>query len=264
VNIKVGEVVGIRGVKVTLRIFEDSNKDTIFHGGERYRGVSIREHVYVQRGFRDIVCVIEGEYLDEKNFVEEENRTKYIRTVDAKPLGYFEHGKFHEGIKYLPMIKDTAFLLREEKTAEIYSQGHAGEFVIGEMLKNGMSISIPWERLFNSHIGVFGNTGSGKSNTLAKLFTTLLEQKSEYIAQSSKFIIVDFNGEYTSDQIVVSSDKTTLELDTRTNDGDKFVLNYDDYWNSETLSILFQATTNTQRPPYVPGYLSPLFDSPKY
>lgn len=116
------------------------------------------------------------------------------------------------------------------------------------MLKEDIPISLPWQKLFNTHIGIFGNTGSGKSNTLAKLYTVLFDQKLEAIGDKSKFVILDFNGEYTADQLAGIDYKCTIQLNTQSDGQDKFPLNENEFWNSETLSILFQATTNTQRP----------------
>jgi len=249
VTIRIGEVIAVNGVNVTIKIFEESSKDTLYYDGQKYKGVSIREYIFIQRGFRNIVCIIEGEYLDENRFEEERNKTHYIRKVQAKPIGYFEHDQFNEGIKFLPMIKDFAFLLQEEEISKIYSRGNVEGFVIGKMLKEEIPISLPWQKLFNSHIGIFGNTGSGKSNTLAKLYTVLFEQKLHAIGNKSKFVIVDFNGEYTNDQLVsAEKHKKILRLNTQITGQDKFPLYEDEFWDSETISLLFQATTNTQRP----------------
>jgi len=68
------------------------------------------------------------------------------------------------------------------------------------------------------------------------------------IGNKSKFVILDFNGEYTGDQLVARNHKTTLHLSTRTEGQNKFHLSEGEFWNLETLSILFQATANTQRP----------------
>ncbi|MDX3960519.1 ATP-binding protein [Aliarcobacter skirrowii] len=246
--IKVGEVIAVKGILVTLKIFENSSKDTLYYDGNKYKGISIREYISIQRGFRDIICIIEGEYLDENKVEKEENKTYYIRKIEAKPIGYFEQEKFYEGIKFLPMIKDVAFLLKENKISEIYSRGQFNGFVIGKMLKEDIPISLPWQKLFNTHIGIFGNTGSGKSNTLAKLYTVLFEQKLEAMNNKSKFVILDFNGEYTANQLVGLEFKNTLHLNTNNDGQDKFPLHENEFWNSETLSILFQATANTQRP----------------
>ena len=57
-TIQVGEVISVHGVKIILKIFDESSKDTIFYDGNKYKGVSIREHITIQRGFKDIVCII--------------------------------------------------------------------------------------------------------------------------------------------------------------------------------------------------------------
>ncbi|ELI1834965.1 ATP-binding protein [Vibrio alginolyticus] len=246
-SIFIGEVTAVNGIQITLTVDETSNKDTIFYEGQRYKGISIREYVAIQRGFRDIVCIVEGEYLDETRFQENTDRIEYVRKVHVRPIGYIENGKFFEGIKFLPLIRDPAFLLPEQTLKTVYSSSAESDFCIGLLLKEGIEISLPWQKLFNTHIGIFGNTGSGKSNTLTKLFTTLFDEKHEQIKPVSKFVLLDFNGEYTKDQIVSSSEKNVIDLNT-----DKakhqFPLADHEFWNAETLSILFQATPNTQKP----------------
>ncbi|WP_413483725.1 ATP-binding protein [Shewanella baltica] len=246
-SIFIGEVTAVNGIQITLTVDETSNKDTIFYEGQRYKGISIREYISIQRGFRDIVCIVEGEYLDEKRFFEEKDRIEYVRKVHIRPIGYIEKGKFFEGIKFLPLIRDPAFLLPEQLLKTVYSSSSESNFCIGSLLKEGIEISLPWQKLFNTHIGIFGNTGSGKSNTLTKLFTTLFEEKHEQIKPVSKFVLLDFNGEYINNQIVSLEQKHAIDLNTSVA-VDKFPLAEDEFWNVETLSILFQATTNTQKP----------------
>lgn len=246
-SIFVGEVTAVNGIQITLTVDETSNKDTIFYEGQRYKGISIREYVSIQRGFRDIVCIVEGEYLDERRFQENSDKIEHVRKVHVRPIGYIENGNFFEGIKFLPLIRDPTFLLPEQTLKTVYSSSSESEFCIGSLLKEGIEISLPWQKLFNTHIGIFGNTGSGKSNTLTKLFTTLFDEKHEQIKRVSKFVLLDFNGEYIKDQIVSLDQKNAIDLNTNTA-VDQFPLAEDEFWNAETLSILFQATTNTQKP----------------
>lgn len=253
-SIRVGEVIAVHGTKVVLKIDEQSSKETLFFNGERYKGVSIREYISIQRGFRDIICTVEGEYLDESRIEQSGGRTSYVRKVEARPIGYFDNDGFSQGIKYLPMIQDSAFLLQEERIRTIFDRnGLGGEFNIGQMLKEEIAVSLPWKRLFNSHIGIFGNTGSGKSNTLAKLYSVLFEQKLQFIQGKSRFVVLDFNGEYGGAQLAPAASKQVYSLSTATQPlaGDnnaRFPLAADEFWEIETLSLLFQATTNTQRP----------------
>ncbi|NAX49026.1 DUF87 domain-containing protein [Photobacterium halotolerans] len=248
-SINVGEVVAVRGTQVTLRIYDESSLETMYHDGKKYRGVSIREYIGVKRGFCTIVCIIEGEYLDEKRFELEDNKIQYIRKVEAKPIGYFEQSKFKDGIKIMPMIKDKSYLLNERQVVSIFSQGTDGTFNVGKMLKEELPVSLPWNKVFNSHIGIFGNTGSGKSNTLTRLYAELFSNFEENLKDKSQFLLIDFNGEYTGNQLIKDPDnKRTFNLSTGKKVGEKLPLASEQLWNTEILALLFQATSNTQTP----------------
>ncbi|MDD9173643.1 ATP-binding protein [Aliivibrio finisterrensis] len=248
-SINVGEVIGVRGTQVSLRIFDESSLETMFHDGKKYKGVSIREYIGIKRGFCIIVCIVEGEYLDEQRFEREDNKVQYIRKVEAKPIGYFEQSKFKDGIKLMPMIKDKAYLLNESQVISIFSQGTDGTFNIGKMLKEELRISLPWNKIFNSHVGIFGNTGSGKSNTLTRLYAELFSNFEEKLIGKSQFLLIDFNGEYTGNQLIKDlNNKKSFKLSTGKKEGDKLPLASEQLWNTEILALLFQATSNTQTP----------------
>jgi len=246
VSIAIGEVVSVKGVNIVLELYEESNKETLFYGGERFNGVSIQEHVLIRRGFKDIVAIVQGEYLDER--FKAEGDKYYIRKIELKPIGFYHHGKFEEGIKHLPMIRDVAYLMSDAQIRNIYGEDNQ-DFVVGKILKEDLPVSLPWYRLFNTHIGVFGNTGSGKSNTLTNLYTALFVNKCDRIRNKSQFVVIDFNGEYTKGQLIDDEKlKTVYELDTKSDNGKKFPLSEDAFWDEEVFGILFKATENTQVP----------------
>lgn len=252
-SILVGEVIAVHGTKVVLKIEEQSSKETLFHGGDKYKGVSIREYLSIQRGFRDIICMVEGEYLDESRVDSSNGRPTFVRKVEARPIGFIDQTGFVQGIKYLPMIRDQAYLLTEGRIRSIFDRGSHGDLRIGRMLKEEIPVGLPWRKLFNGHIGIFGNTGSGKSNTLAKLYTALFELKLPVMGGRSRFIVLDFNGEYGDEQLAGSENKTVYRLSTQANaDPDdpatRFHLSPAEFWELETMSLLFQATSSTQRP----------------
>lgn len=247
-SIQIGEVVAVMGVEVSVRAFENSNHETHFFQGKKFKGISIREFVSITHGFREIVCTVEGEYLDERSFEVEASEKVFTRKLKLRPIGYFEDDEFKDGIKFLPKIGDVARLLSEQQVSSIFERNSSDDYIIGRLLKEDLSISLPWQKLFNSHLGIFGNTGSGKSNTLTKLFTVLFDNKIETIGNSSKFVFLDFNGEYTGQQLAGPDHKRVVRLTTRNNDGDRFTVGDDEFWDAETLGILFQATANTQKP----------------
>lgn len=245
-SIEVGEVISVKGTNITIELYEESNKETLFYNGEKYNGVSIQEFILIRRGFKDIVARVQGEYLDER-FKDEENNC-YIRKVELVPIGYFQFDEFHEGIKHLPMIRDIAYLMSDTQVKSIFGKPN-DNFIVGETLTEEIPVSLPWTKLFNTHIGVFGNTGSGKSNTLTNLYTTLFRNKLKKFENKSRFIVIDFNGEYTNNQLIPKGDhKKVYHLDTRNDEGDRFPLTSEVFWDEELFGILFKATENTQKP----------------
>ncbi|EKB17157.1 helicase HerA domain-containing protein [Aeromonas veronii] len=245
-SIAIGEVISVRGTNIIIALYEESNKETLFYNGEKFNGVSIQEFILIRRGFRDIVARVQGEYLDER--VKDELNNCYIRKVELVPIGYFYFDIFHEGIKHLPMIRDTAYLMSDNQVKSLFGKPD-DKFIIGETLTEEVPISLPWTKLFNTHIGVFGNTGSGKSNTLTNIYTTLFNNKINNIKEVSHFIVIDFNGEYTRNQLISDSEfKTVYQLDTGSTEGNKFPLMRDVFWDEELFGILFKATENTQKP----------------
>jgi len=245
-SIEIGEVISVKGVNIVIELYEESNKETLFYNGHKFKGVSIQEHILIKRGFRDIVAIVQGEYLDER--MPTKDGKSFVRKVELKPIGFYSQGVFSEGIKYLPMIRDIACLMNEDQVAQIYGESDQS-FIVGEILKEELPVSLPWSRLFNTHIGVFGNTGSGKSNTLTNLYTTLFNNKLEQIKEKSQFLVIDFNGEYTGNQLVENAEfKVVYDLDTRNINGVKFPLSENVFWDEEVFGILFKATENTQKP----------------
>lgn len=245
-SIAIGEVISVKGINIVVELYEESNKETLFYKGERFNGVSIQEHILIRRGFKDIVAIVQGEYLDEK--MPTENGRTFVRKIELKPIGYFQENQFYEGIKYLPMIRDLAYLMSDKQVRQVYGEGD-DDFVVGEILKEELPVSLQWASLFNTHIGVFGNTGSGKSNTLTTLYTKLFSQKLKQINGKSHFVVIDFNGEYTAGQLCTDPKfKKVYDLDTRKDGQSKFPLSEAVFWDEEIFGILFKATENTQKP----------------
>ena len=110
-----------------------------------------------------------------------------------------------------------------------------------------MPVTVPADKLFASHIGVFGNTGSGKSNTLCRLYTDFLALRENPGGTRNRFVVIDFNGEYVGRQ-VLTPDKTTYELSTRKGGGDRIPVPSDFYFDVDTWAMLSQATDRTHRP----------------
>ena len=253
VELKVGFVTQVKGTIVKAKIAHDLYQTTYFFNGKILRGIAINEFVLMRKGYQDIVGKIIGEEIIENiNFRNDEiEQKRFDRYVELNIIGYFFEGKFYSGVKSLPIINDSLHLISDEKIAEIYNfkgKGKRTIINIGISSLEELPIEIPLNGVFNSHIGIFGNTGSGKSNTLAKLYSSLFDKiKNKAEIDKSKFVLIDFNGEYENISQSFPELCHSIRLSTK-EDGEKLFLTPSEFWDDELLSVLFSATEKTQKP----------------
>lgn len=249
---QVGTVWSVKGNEVTIKMFNVSSDFKYFYEGKEYEGIKNGGYLAIIRGDIDIICQIESEEIRDilltRNKIKECEKEKYERYVYAKCIGYIENIQFKSGVKFSPIIYNMVKMLDDESIRNIIAPTGAQTipFKIGKDLHYNLSIDLPWTKIFNSHMGIFGNTGSGKSNTLTRLYDTLLNHK-ELSLSKSDFVFIDFNGEYIGTD-VLSRDKKVYNLNTKEEEGDKFKIKKSSFWNEEVLSLLFHATEKTQKP----------------
>lgn len=255
-NFEVGIVWGVKGTNVIIKMFNISSDFKYFYNGEEFEGIRSGGYLSITRGHIDIVCQIESEEIKDKlaKELDKDNqkilpdKERYERFVYAKCIGYFENNVFKIGVKYSPVIYNTVKMMSENTIKSIFSpknQSMEVPFIIGKDIRYELDMDLPWEKIFNTHIGIFGNTGSGKSNTLAKLYSILLNHQNLNL-ENSEFVFIDFNGEYTVNKVFCEN-KRIFKLNTRTEE-DKFIIKEESFWNEEVLGILFHATEKTQKP----------------
>lgn len=258
----VGTVREIRGTNVIIRLFDNSSQMTYFFNGKRYSGVMIGSYIGIKRGHYTIVVKIEKEYAQDNfhdTMVQEFSKDRFIREVEARVIGSFVREKYISGMVAFPQIFNDVILLPNERIGSIISGEGTGDsqppsnpnlyFKIGEIWPEGIPYKVNWTTLFNTHIAIFGNTGSGKSNTLARIYKNLFKLNKDKILDfgNSKFVVIDFNGEYVGEK-VLSENKKIYKLSTRNSEGDKIMIPASKFWDNDMLSILFGATAQTQQP----------------
>lgn len=216
----VGNVISIDGTKISILMNDQSNLEMFHHNGEYYNGVSVGSYIGIIRGSHKIIGRVEKEYSQDKS--NNPNNMKYLvdrfeRILEISIVGTIYNGRFELGQRLFPMIFNEVVLLTQSEISHILTGGYQLDsnkyksIFIGKTVAEGVSIRLPWRKLFNTHIGIFGNTGSGKSNTLAKVFSSIfdLDIKGKINLAKSQFFVLDFNGEYTDD-LIFSSNKKNL------------------------------------------------------
>jgi hypothetical protein len=257
--LRIGEVSGIEGRKVFVKVDKNKNSSDLLLDGEIIKNVSVGSYVEIRKGFLSIIGKADGEKLTEESYFKkgENNQLQQVdknsRFLTLSLVGYIGFdGRFVGGVKELPLMGNEAFVLTDRKIHSIHNlrkDQDSLHITIAKTDNEEIDVSLPIDGIFNSHIAVFGNTGSGKSNTVASLFQGLFNTCSGFAGFSSncQFVIIDFNGEYIKDECITPN-KRTYNLRTRDNFGDKLPTTFDELFDVETLSVLVEATDKTQKP----------------
>lgn len=258
---KVGEVLSVDGRKVKIKVDKSKNNSHIMYKGELLKNTSVGSYIKIIKGYTRIIGKVEGEFVEEDKIYSSKDYTtessKINRNLIVSMLGFFDGEKFKRGIKELPLVFNECFLLDNqefERVHDFIDKGKGDEALeIGVLsLEKGQKIQAGVNSLFASHIGIFGNTGSGKSYSLAKLYNVLFKkyQKEKKFKQNARFVLIDFNGEYSHEKTIIEN-KQIYNLSTKqetTTDLKKIPLKEKDLLDIELISILANATDKTQKP----------------
>ncbi len=260
--LKIGSVSEVKGKNIIIRVYKNKNAPHLIFDGRIIKNVSVGSHVKIAKGYNEIIGKIEGEFISEdkdlniNNYTNHKNKIK--RFLNVTLVGYIESNVFKQGLKELPLIDNDCFLLNDLEFNCIHSFAKIDDdkIKLGNLLnETNTPIELGVDKLFASHIGIFGNTGSGKSYTLSKVYYELLNKYKDNpnFQNNAKFILIDFNGEYAVDQeidniIIEKKFKNRFFLSTSKNDKNKFPIPESEVNDLTFWSILLKATEQTQKP----------------
>lgn len=255
---RVGVIVEVNNQISKVGVYSLLNDNNVIWNGELLSGIKVGAYLTINQNDIKIIAMVSSEkVVDQLNTVssaEFDNRfhkNTINRIVEIKIKGVIENNEFKITSKYTPMIGNEVSLTSDDELSKIYGVNENDKtIIVGQTIIEGFPAKIPINKFFASHIGIFGNTGSGKSNTLHKMYLELF--KTEFIKsikEKSKFFVIDFNGEYCKDNIfgLDVEDRLILDINTR-NPGDKLQIKADYLFDADILSILFDARPATQVP----------------
>lgn len=133
-----------------------------------------------------------------------------LRKMSLNPLGVLayesrdDQGKetfrFRRGVESYPTVGDVVILPTPSQLRAIVESGDNRRIKIGTSpLAANAEVKIDPDRLFGRHLAVLGNTGSGKSCSVAGLIRWSMDEARKARAgadPNARFIVLDPNGEY--------------------------------------------------------------------
>lgn len=129
-----------------------------------------------------------------------------LRKMRVNPLGILKNNgdnfQFQRGVQTFPSVGEPVLLPTDTQLKAIIESGEKRRVTIGTCpLAADAEVSIDPDRLFGRHLAVLGNTGSGKSCSVAGLIQWSIKAAKGASDNSEKtpnarFIVLDPNGEY--------------------------------------------------------------------
>jgi DNA helicase HerA-like ATPase len=257
--LRIGNVTEVSGRKVFVSVDRNKNVSDLFFDGGILRNVSVNSYVEIRKGFLSLIGKVEGEKIEENSFTENKllatkTNDKNKRVLTIALVGFIDKdGNFFGGTRELPLLGNEAYIVTSERIHQIHRlvEGDGMSVSFAKTDYEEYPIKFPIDGLFNSHIAIFGNTGSGKSNTLAVILSefvkTLKLRNDEAFRENCRFLLFDFNGEYAHNDCI-TADKKVFNLSTRNDAGDKIPVSKESLLDPELLAILADATEKTQKP----------------
>ncbi|MBF1153219.1 MAG: ATP-binding protein [[Eubacterium] sulci] len=256
-----GVIVGVEGDEAEVAMYTMSNDTTFLWDGDILTGTKIGALLTIyQNDIKIIASVSKEKIVDVKNnvkSVEFDNRyskDSINRCILLKVKGIIDNNQFSVTSKYVPMIGNEVGITNIEDLDVIYGLNSNEHCInIGKSILEDKPIKLSINKFFASHIGIFGNTGSGKSNTLHKMFFELFKMVPiDTIKNTSKFYVIDFNGEYSSKKMfgIAEEHRKSFDINTRIrkNNTDKLPVAKEYLFDPDVLALLFDARPATQVP----------------
>lgn len=199
------------------------------HGGtDSFTVVGFDDVHYVARLGSFIIIPVQSEYvvaeivgLRERDASAggDMDKAGSAKFLDVVPVGMLpiEGGRFRFGVSVFPSLYVDALYTLDKELDRIFDTSPAwekskgldgGECVPSEatrlrILEIGRSVvfedyqvKVRIDEFFGGHAAVLGNTGSGKSCTVASILQELFLKPEEHHARGATFVVLDVNGEY--------------------------------------------------------------------
>lgn len=185
-----------------------------------------------------------------------------LRKMSLNPLGVLAYeGKgdknedtyrFSRGVDSYPTVGDAVLLPTPVQLRAIVESGENRRVKIGTSpLAANAEVKIDPDRLFGRHLAVLGNTGSGKSCSVAGLIRWSMDEARKARGgadPNARFIVLDPNGEYANTFRDMSKVRVFA---VEPSEGVEQLQVPLWFWNSAEWSAFTQASTKAQRPALV-------------
>jgi DNA helicase HerA-like ATPase len=193
-----GVVRKVVGNKVFVEISDQIPSSNPIINGKIYRLGQIGSFVKIPLGFHYVYGIISmvgsNEISNDKD--QESILMKGQRWIEISLFGEsYANQNFQRGISNYPTIEDEVHIVTENDLAIIYDTDKRSMIEIGHHASSeNLPATVDIDKIVNRHCAILGSTGSGKSNTVATILRSLINNS----FSNARIIIIDPHGEYST------------------------------------------------------------------
>lgn len=202
-NTVIGNIIDVQGGSLTAALIEDEQGQapTITIGDEDIYIGQIGSYVSIHQGDVKILALVTRMTEQEKlapleptTGSSEAVRMSYAkRIIVLVPLGTINsEGEFERGVSIFPTTGAEVHAVGSADINLIFSKFHSKGYDVGNLSSNtSIKVCLDPTSLFGRHFAILGQTGAGKSWTVANLV-----QRAVAVMPKAHIIILDLHGEY--------------------------------------------------------------------
>ena len=255
----IGRLIAIKRSVVEAELYASVGSYVNTNDGTRFVG-EVGTYVSIY----DVERIVIGEIVGIGDYAEDVKdgglkKPSVRRKLEISLVGEIINDEFTFGVSRMPLIYSEVNLVAEDELQIMFSRGKP-KIDMGNDLSVGQSvyfsdtpIRVDINKFFGFHFAVFGNTGSGKSNTIATIVQKIIGDTKK-VARNAKIVVVDSNGEYkaafetlTNRELSISTKFLDADADFEDEGSEKFqipvwALGVDDW------AVLLHASEKTQLP----------------
>tara|TARA_R110002110_G_scaffold98919_4_gene253024 strand:- start:6814 stop:8856 length:2043 start_codon:yes stop_codon:yes gene_type:complete len=218
----IGKIVSVSADHLVVELHRGSDNFTIVGFDDIHYVATLGSYLMVpiqsEYVVLEVVGLRERDSMPSDSDTLELDKTGSAKFLDVVPVGSMplQSGSFRFGVSTFPPLYADALYARDEDLDRIFNvelppeietkqdragadqQGHVPHTIeIGtSAVFKGYPVKSRLDELFGGHVAVLGNTGSGKSCTVASIFQSVFTRPEAFAALGSAFVIFDVNGEY--------------------------------------------------------------------
>ncbi len=119
--------------------------------------------------------------------------------IECIMVGEFVNNVFNSGIVHKPSHDSKVRIINSEEVISLVGKQDVDtktDLYVGKsLIYDGFNVSANIDNFFSNHFAIIGNTGSGKSCSVARLFQNLYYRQ-KYVPINSNIVLFDVYGEY--------------------------------------------------------------------